>query len=96
MVKSENIIKAALVGIGAYLAYDYWQKKKANKVVSKELAVLTAQPTVNSIVVDAEMQEQGEEGLSIEKELDTPIMQTRPAFLRGTIAAGSWDSDEIS
>tara|TARA_R110000803_G_scaffold70704_3_gene133693 strand:+ start:9104 stop:9523 length:420 start_codon:yes stop_codon:yes gene_type:complete len=54
-----NILKVALIGGGAYLAYNFLQKRKNN------LAVSTAGGN-NSDVLIAEMEEEGEEGMAIE------------------------------
>ncbi len=84
MVKTENIIKVGLVAVGTYLAWDYWKKKKANKVSEKELMASTVSPTL----IDAEMQEEGEEGMAVAMANDSEIAKMS--------SFNGWDSDVLT
>jgi hypothetical protein len=90
MVKAESIIKISLVGIGAYLAYDYWKKKKSNEAI--EIGSMESSEKVAPMIVDAEIQEDGEEGLAEEYQYDSDINSNN--HLMGDF--DGWDSDTIS
>jgi hypothetical protein len=56
----KNLLQVALIGGAAYLAIDYLKKRKAN-----QKATSTAIASTSKNLVNAEMQEEGEEGLAI-------------------------------
>ena len=57
-----NIVKIALIGGGAYLAYNYLQKRKKNNLA---LANAAKAPVLSDLAI-AEGEEEGEEGMGAE------------------------------
>ena len=80
-----NIVKIGLIGLGGYIAYNYMQKRKNNKAAEK-LALSTA--AVSPILIDAELQEEGEEGMALATANDSEIAEMSNA--------NGWDSDTIT
>jgi hypothetical protein len=64
----KNIVQVALIGGAAYLAIDYLNKRKANQ---KKTSTLVAASNKN--VIDAEMQEEGEEGYALKVAQDQQL-----------------------
>lgn len=62
-----NVLKLALIGGGAYLAYNYLQKRKANGVAVSTSGAKA--PALNNVEI-AEGEEEGEEGLGAEMLMD--------------------------
>ena len=77
---TNNILTLALIGGGAYLAYNYYQKRNNNKGVANGNISNGAKSPVSEDVLIAEMEEEGEEGMAVEY---------------GNANDG-WDSDNVS
>ena len=81
-----NLVKIGLVALGGYLAYDYMKKRKKNEETVK--AVVAGKPVVSTAVVEAAMEEEGEEGAAV------VMADTQEAEAMSN--ANGWDSDTIS
>ena len=81
-----NLVKIGLVALGGYLAYDYMTKRKKNKETVE--AVVAGKPVVSPAVVEAAMEEEGEEGAAV------AMADTREVEAMSN--ANGWDSDTIS
>jgi hypothetical protein len=61
----ENFLKIGLVALGGYLAYDYMKKRKNNKATALLITKSPALSGVNPALIEAGMEEEGEEGTAI-------------------------------
>jgi hypothetical protein len=96
-----KLVQLALIGGGAYLAYNYLQKRKANK--AKLDAVAASDVTVEAPsaslgkkeedMVAAEMQEVGEEGMAIATEGQGELTKLAE---EDTLGMDGWDSDNLT
>lgn len=93
-----NILKLALIGGAAYLAYDYWKKRQKNGVA---VSNGDAKAPVSDAVLDAEMQEEGEEGMAVAEPMaNASGKKSRPRFgsarIKGLNKRNGWDSNSVS
>jgi hypothetical protein len=51
-----DFLKIGLIGLGGYVAYNYYKKRKTNAITEKAILSTSTAP----IIVDAELQEEGE------------------------------------
>ena len=82
-----NIIKLAIIGGAAYLAYDYFTKREKNKANGNAIANGGAKAPITDApaVVDAEMQEEGEEGMAVAEPMSNFMASDK-----------GWDSNTVS
>lgn len=104
-----NLLKIALIGGGAYLAYNYLQKRKKNQVVEK--AMLEEQSQLakkEGAIVEAAMEEMGEEGMAVAMGNDAELAKLAQSGSGWDNASGAsrrqpaiklnadgWDSDTL-
>lgn len=101
-----KLVQLALIGGGAYLAYNYLQKRKANKaklnaVAANDATVTTPSATSPSASLDkkevdmvaAEMQEVGAEGMAIATEGQGELAKLAE---EDTSGMDGWDSDNLT
>lgn len=77
-----NLLKLAIIGGAAYLAYDYYTKRQKNQSTNNGSAKA---PVDSPAVIDAEMQEVGEEGMAVEEPMSNFMASDR-----------GWDSNTVS
>ena len=81
-----HLVKLAIYGGAAYLAYNYYTKSKANKrLLAAELSA-PIDSEEDNLMLDAEMQEEGEEGIAIKY----------PPRDGQFSEADGWDSDNLT
>ena len=92
-----NVLKLAIYGGAAYLAYNYLKKRKAQSV---EVADMKAETTVNpqvvaneELIVDSAMQQMGEEGLGVAYGNQEKLEGLAEGLNYGD---NNWDSDNLS
>ena len=96
-----KLVQLALIGGGAYLAYNYLQKRKANKAKLNAVAATDATVTTPSAslvkkeedMVAAEMQQVGQEGMAITTEGQGELAKLAE---EDTSGMNGWDSDNLS
>jgi len=99
-LETMKLVQLALIGGGAYLAYNYLQKRKANK---EKLAAASEAPTAQAPsasletkekdMVAAELQEVGNEGLAITTEGQGELAKLAE---EDTLGMNGWDSDNLT
>tara|TARA_R110000822_G_scaffold47388_4_gene125685 strand:- start:2596 stop:2964 length:369 start_codon:yes stop_codon:yes gene_type:complete len=96
-----HLVKLAIYGGAAYLAYNYYTKSKANKrLLAAELSA-PIDSEEDNLMLDAEMQEEGEEGIAIKyppfgaKPYMPIVKPTSPRDGQFSEADG-WDSDNLT
>jgi hypothetical protein len=99
-LETMKLLQLALIGGGAYLAYNYLQKRKANKekleAVTAEAETIAPTPSLEKKEVDmvaAEMQEVGEEGMAIATEGQGELAKLAE---EDTLGMNGWDSDNLT
>lgn len=91
-----NVLKLAIYGGAAYLAYNYLKKRKAQSVEVAEMKDEVTPPAVvqnEELIVDSAMQQMGEEGLGVAYGNQEKLEGLAEGLNYGD---NNWDSDNLS
>ena len=90
-----GLVKLAIYGGAAYLAYNYYVRRKANnKAASVSLAIAEEQEK-ESLMLDAEMQEEGQEGMAVDYG-GGMALEYGNSVQKDAFHLNDWDSDNLT